>query len=358
MSVFEKYVEKQKAAAPATPEEPSRSLKDILADKADSQVFGKYLEEEGEEDLAASLATGELSADQLEELAGPKRLEFLKLMERSERILETLDADMLKELVSISPDLAKIVNIAGPEGIQSALRRYLPELVILYRDRFEDLEENILNIQEKQKEAAESDKAILDICKEYNITEAQYVELLEGKGDAAEIAQKLRSSKGFWERRGLSVATLEKKLKDQVAADKLAFQDLKNEIDFERKRIALSLRTSFRGTDQLREAMILNLRGEALPKQEVLMSFSEMKKENDAKPTEDQVKKDWEKWVADNSIDLDDPDTDLVAKRAEFAEQYANRRAAGKKGGFWSTIFQGIFQGTIVSMLESMPATT
>src|ERR1700734_2071053 len=129
--------QEEAAALTANPEQAEikgPTIKEILANDAQSKLFGLYLEGEGQEgmELGLKLKSGELGREEFATLR-EKRKGFLEIMERSKNTLEVLNPETLKEIIAASPDLKDLAEVGGPEAMRNAIARYLPKMAILDR---------------------------------------------------------------------------------------------------------------------------------------------------------------------------------------------------------------------------------
>jgi len=361
MSVFEKALNEAKPPVP-TREASGPTLKEILGNAANSELFGQYLEKEGEDDprvqeLAGRLVTGDLSPDDLVELADYQK-GFYELTQRSEAILKTLDTKMIKELLAFSPDLEKIAAVVGPEGIQAALKRYMTKLVITDRSRFEDMENYILDMEKIKELGKQQDVLIMGHFKEYGMTEEQYMEIMNGGGDVQSIARRLNPrGSGWFKGNAKEVAALAAHIESLANADKVTIDGLVTDVNDRLKDIADALRSTLEDKPELHEHMVTNLRGETTEKTPPGMNFSEMKgnvKNMGTMPTtkEEDVLGDWHSWLAHNRADLDAHGVSPVDAKHRFAEEYTAVALKAYKGGFWRTLFGSLFSNNIEDIVQ------
>jgi hypothetical protein len=352
MAFIEKLRQKQgeTAAAKAKEQEPQGpTLKEILANGEQSRLFGMYLEEQKESGLAQKMMEGELSGDDLDAL-GERRKEFLEVTERVKEFREQLDAESVAEVVEASPDLQKIAELVGQEGIRDAVLKRLSELAIREPDRFANMNSAAEALRKTKKSVAEENENIEKLCKQYKVTEDEYMAAVQDRNPKAVenlIEDKMGIFKKLWKER--VSGSLEFDLK---AADKTSV--IKNrvaELDRDLAQLGGSLRSVLVENGSVRKALITNLKGEKVPQQEPGTNFSEANRsileaaEKATKiPTAD-VQKEWEaykqKHKGDTGFSVDEA-------RGKFLSGYASSMTKNKKG-FWATIVESI----IVSLMKS-----
>ena len=137
LEVYEKEVEKNEGPQSVKPEwEPT--LKDILAKKEDSDLFGELLMREGDAELTFRLSKGELKEDDIVEL-DTRRKEFLSTMEDVKTVKESINEDIINAYTKNNPELQKVVALVGPEAYKNIVKEKMAKLAIQDPDTFRGL---------------------------------------------------------------------------------------------------------------------------------------------------------------------------------------------------------------------------
>jgi hypothetical protein len=259
---------KEAAEAAAGPKNSHQeTLKQILANEKQSALFVEYLNAEYRGDLAEIVASGKFDAagDNENDLT-KMRHGFLEVIERSDKTIESLDDQSLKELIASSDELTKIAERNGPEGIRNVIKLHLPKIAIADRDRFEIISIHATNIAEQRKKGGEIDEEIKESFKEYGISDAEIKVLIKG-GDAREIAEAIREKMGGWagrKKKEMQIRQIQRTLENLAS---MSAQDIKNYIDgleAERKILGDRLALALVENPILHEAILTDLRSEAV----------------------------------------------------------------------------------------------
>lgn len=131
-------------AEPDKKEEHQPTLKDILADKEMSRGFNVYLEGQGKQEVIAKMLSGGLERADLDSLA-EERQNFLERMTQEKEMREILlSGGNLQEFIKNSPDLTRISELVGEDGIKEALATVFHEKALAgqgdstHKDMFAD----------------------------------------------------------------------------------------------------------------------------------------------------------------------------------------------------------------------------
>lgn len=353
MSITERYIKEKRAATGSRPEEnePQRgakgpTLKEILADKEQEDLFKGYLESEGDEELGAKLIDGDLKAADFATLE-EKRKGFLEIIERSKSLLKSMDTATLTKIVEASPELQTIAGAVGREGIRAALEKNLPSVAISERYRFIDLEDAFKKMAASKKVIDKEDEDIKKWCRESGVSEKEYIDLLK-TGDTQEIVDAVRSQQGIFSKMRFR--------KWRKFDDTLFNESLQNaeEIDQywkdheqDTKDLGALLQVTMMKVPEVKEALIADLRGERVEKKEPEMSFAEVKALA-AKPLDEE---DIEK--AFTFYRTNHPGMGKDEALHKFSEVYAGDRTKKNKKGFWSTIFSAMFASRVESFMKN-----
>lgn len=356
MGIIEKWRERDKKedlAVTGEEEVKGPTIKEILANKEQSELFGEYLGEEGEDDLGQKLklAPSELNREDFAAL-GERRKEFLGIIERSKNTLKLLDAKTIEEMVGESPELKNLSESGGPEVMRAALARYLPKLAILDRERFIALNDSVAAIA-KRREAIEIDnKEIKKLCERYGIDEDKYLDVMRD-GDPDEIAELVKEKISRFRRMLPGAGDLLKKRIAEFDRSDLIRQHLE-ELDGELREAGGALEATLMDNEILRAAFSAEvaLDKESVPKPESGASFSEVKR-----PKEDAVAEAWEKFGIAHEKKYgfkpeNSPDEHYEEALEEFSKEYTKSNFKGKQG-FWARVCSAFWSSMVEDMVRN-----
>lgn len=348
MGTIEKYSEQKKnteekerkdAGLPErTEERKGPTLMEILKNHEQSRLFGAYLEEQGEDDLAKKLAAGDLDEANLNQLSG-RRKEFLGVLDVTKNLSEKLNIKNIEEVVSSSPELKKIADLVGNDGIHDALTRRLSEMAIRDSERIRKIGDRLAQIETTKKEIAEENKKIAEICKKYGISEDQYLAAISG-GDSHALDDIVKSKMGRWSKFKLRMGNTgaRKKLHTEAESIKKSteIEAFINRLDADLKDLGASLQSTLIDNEAAHSVLVGQLRQEKPEQSSPDMSFSEM---NNARKG-DVLKKDFEEFKKNNRAHYTPKGGvfDETAAMQDFARGYS-RNVAKKKSGFWAKMF-------------------
>lgn len=348
-TLFEGFRQDEKKArqpAETAGEIKGPSVKEILADKKQSDLFGEYLKQEGDEELGEKILAGKLRREEYDALSG-RRKGFLEIIERSTNVLAAVDRKSLQEMAAASPDLKKVADVHGTEGIEKALRSQLPRMAIMDREHFEALSTEIVARAELKKAVDEEEGWIRKMFKKYgdNINENELREVLRG-GDATKIAEEVRKDMSWWQKRKNSIEDIKKEIEGigEVAGE--ALRKHSDQLDANIQMLGGLLEASLMENEDMRAALGDHLKGEMVERPEPGMSFAEAKTEPDDKD----VRKEWREY---QKLHMDELAGDLDYNEAlhDFSQEYTAKKGVGKKG-FWATIWAKFFSSSIENMLK------
>jgi hypothetical protein len=347
MGVIEKIDEKQKEAQAAENPTAERevkgaTLREIMANKGQNDLFGTYLREEGEEELALKLAKvkldqGSLDPEDFEKLNG-RRLGFLEIMEWSKNMAEVLDLDSLNRLIEASPELKMLRDLTDPERIRDAILRQLPEIAILDRERFKHMSEQAVEFSKTKNAIAEENKNIAKLCKEYGIDEKKYVEILSS-GDRSQLTELVSGKIGTWKSLFMSTQKIIDKI-DELDKTEVINQHLMK-FNSDIKGIAGSLGATLMENETLRKSLSRGIIGEEASRFESGMPLGEVKR-----PKEEDVDTAFEEFMRGVPQGVDREEA-----VESFSRGYAEKAMKGKKG-FWAKITGEFFGSMVQDMIK------
>lgn len=372
MGIIEKFGaeqrEERKKANPSSRRE-GPPLKNIINDPEKFRLFGIYLEQQGDEALAVELAKGtSMDANLIDEL-DQKRAGFLEICDRAELICQSIDGKSLDLILEASPELKKIENMVGADGIQAVIRRQLPELAIREGADFVRIETKIKQLADAQKEIDENEKEIKAFMGKNGISEAVYKKAIES-GDEVEIRaiilQKISGDKRYKQyapkgwfgmlgveesiNEGLLTADLEREMSATITMDQV--NDLLQKRELAMQSIGSVLSLTLTNHDIFKESLMKNVRSERLEKPEKDMTMNEFKEA--LNPDRETVMEDYKKYRKEHSKEywLDNNTRfDEERFRSDFVRNYEGKIAKGKKG-FFTNVFKGMIFRTLTDLFR------
>lgn len=347
-----KLTEAEQAKKDKQANEPS--LTEILADNEKSTLFLICLEEQGEQELATNLLTGELSAADRAVL-GEKRRLFLDRLEKAQNLQNGL-GQYLEDSAKVNTELKKEADTAGTD----VLRKVLVDKAISrsFRDpAWMESMSGIVEGREARKEAiAKNNKLISEYCQKHNIKEEEFAATLavDGEGNPDALKQLVKDKMGIFTRiftsdRGVMriVGKLDQReaMKENLAA-----------VNKDLNELGGALRETLLKDPQAEEALAAYIVGESPKKTDgsfqesktALKEFEIPTKEASRSQTEWNEKK--AKGLTDiESFDIDRAYESFIDKAAE--DSFQNKMGKGKPG-FWATIFKLIMGKKLEAKIE------
>jgi hypothetical protein len=350
MAIIERAAQKEKEDNKAfikNEQDKGPTLKEILANKEQSDLFGEYLKEERDGALAEKLISGNLDREDYREL-GEKRKEFLEIMERSKNISDSLDTALISKLAEASPELKQVGEIYGPEAMRNAMKRHLPRIAITDRERFRNLDANLTHMQKGKEFRDQREAEIQEDLKEYGITEEEFFQLMQ-TGDAEEIAREIKKEYGWFKKRSVRLKDLKQELEDLA---KIKSEDIKQYLRLHKedmKDLGKALEATLLDNPIVHETLMADLRKDEIPKNESGMAFSELK--STTNPKKEDVVKEWEEFQKLHGTEFIVNAVATEEGMDRFTQEYVKKNSKGK-GGFWAMFWLDLFSSNVKKMIK------
>ncbi|MCL5257837.1 MAG: hypothetical protein M1505_01225 [Patescibacteria group bacterium] len=355
---IKKEWDKNKELEPSA--DPNLNLREILADKNNSELFGTLLDKKNENDLGQKLVKGELKPEDLKQLEG-YRNEFVKILDDSKKVNEMLDSRVLNGVITRSPNLQTLNHLVGQDGIQRTVAKKLNFLAIEDKDHFDQIINSFERVQEQKSAEAEKDEEIKKICAQYSVSDRDLGDVLKIDDTNKRLIQirglikKRMSFGGLFQNREISRRAEELDRRDDIVA-------LLAEADKTMLSLGDSLSLSIGNNDEVRRELVSFLRGEDKSKREegeTEMSFKESK---ELYLSQSDLEAAWQRFVGDsNDKELVGraQKNDLVAKgelQNLFVQNYlGDKNKKIKKKGFWYKLLEA-FMAKLASGFDLIPA--
>lgn len=342
----------------STPPAKGFTLAEILKDKSSSDLFGKLLKKEGQEELALRVIGGKLEADDihlLEEL----RLKFVEKIDQSEKIEKLLTKENIAGIARKHPDFAKVINLLGPEKAIKAIRSQMKGLCITDEDRFNAIAEPVVIYDSYQNgQYKESNDRVEKMCEDMGINQQEYLDALAIKDpDEKEKALK-KLAKGKYGKYRAAWNKISGKNREKLGDLKDAELSLENSIDMldsYKTDIGDALFTTVH-EDDMRDAMSRELISEtAAPVAEPKIGLGDAKKETAGDFNQKEFNQDWETLKTNESYDaLFADEQDALKERFIDQQQKKYREKSEKRKGAWNYFFAALFERNIKSKKDSL----
>ena len=356
---FRKSKEEKKTQT--TPPRQGHTLADVLQDKNKSYLFGKLLERDGDQELAARLAEGKLEENDIA-LLEEKRFVFSEKITQAEKIEKLLTKENIIDFARSHPEFEKIVNLLGPEKAIKAIQGQLREISVTDESRFN----SVLSAMEfldsyKNGEYKIVNDEVEKICKDNNIRPQEYLAVLaiedpiekekKLKELASRVPSELRKTMN-WLSRGMvgKGGTFNKDVLESLQSSENSIQNSIAQLDLFHKDIGAVLFYSVSGNDSMRNALASELTNEKV-QEEPKSGFKEAKKEAF---NEDEFEKEWKKekeYVGYEGLNDDERER---AKQTfvDNAQMHYLEKNTGK--GFWHEILVTITEALINSKKDKL----
>jgi hypothetical protein len=350
MPIFEKFrkaeqEDKAKAAQGAGEKKiEGPTIKQILADKEQSRLFGMHLEEQGNNELGAKILSGQLSPEEVSELSA-ERQNFLETMASVKAMRERLSSKNIEEIISSSPELQKIADSVGPQGVREAALRDLERLAIQDPDSFWRISGAIEDIELTETSIKEEDKKVSEICRKYKIGESEYLKAVRDKDNPNAVYDLVESRMGRFKKLFSKKETIDAEI-DGVADRTADIKMLSAEYDGRISGIAEALRATIIGNKNVWDALVADLQGQSAERPEKEISFSEfmntpMDREN--------IQSEWDTYKSAHEHDQGFSEEDA---KVDFANEYLDKNVTKKRKGFWSIVGKTLWESFIKGNLK------
>lgn len=316
--------------------EKETTVKDILADKKQSPLFGEFIKTQpGGEERAKRLFNNESTDDDKKKLSEQQE-QFLERQKEAEKLLKAFTPELISQLASKSDELKILVKLGGVEGVHGAIASQLEMLAMREPVRFNSMLDSYNDLLTK---AEGANKQIEKICQTHGINSKQYLDVLANTPDEAERQKKLGdlmrpkmdAVKGWRQK------TKEKnqKIQDEEVGEKAKDADykweidqLRTEYDQELEQVGEVLAISINQDTSMSKAFMGAVLGEKSPTEEKFGGFKEMR---GMMSSGEDVKKDWNtEWTAEKA-------SRPSSNEDEFRNTFAAKKVGGKQGT-WSDI--------------------
>ena len=226
-------------------------------------------------------------------------------------------------------------ELVGADGISEAFLHKLPLMAITDPDRFKKIDIVVSNFMEMKEDMEAAEEKTMELCKKCGVDYEQFTVAATKDGAWSAIRELMDKSKNPLKRwvqqfSGEYDAELE-----ELAGERKIYDSLRDSYKAHLQEVAKKLALTLSGNEDMRESLATFMRGETLPKEEMGLSFEELKKAHtDILATnKGELDDAWSEYqVAHPGI------TDFDAEKPEFLKKFLqNKKLKGKKGG-WANV--------------------
>lgn len=348
---------KEKPSVAPTPEagkERDVTLKEILADKEKSSLFGESLKLSGNQDIAERLLKGKLAEGDLEKL-DDRRKEFNRqqqehskemkdrgnlLKEARETLRNGLTVEALTQFAGKSKQFNMIIKAVGAEGARNIILSQLEALAMRDPGRLKTVLDAFKKFSESSKVKNKPDIEITKICEKYHITEEEFKDILRDNLDRESrqkaLEDKINEKIGWWKRKTPTLRKSSESKAGEILSqneNKDELENLKKSYEKDLQMVGDAMGVAISKNEEVQEAFMSVLLGKEItqaqqaPKQEFL-SFQEMR---GMMPEEDALKQEYTAWAETEKSASRPPDNDA------FVNSYMGGKMGEKKSS-WSDI--------------------
>ncbi len=328
--------------------EHKKTLKEILGNKEESDIFGEMLAQEGDVELSKRLASGQLTEDDIDELDGHRK-SFLDTMEDVKMVKESITNDVVNAYTKNNPELQKVVGLVGLDGYRNIVKEKLARLSIKDPQGFGFLLESV-----KDKNKFESsdnykglDEEVSKLCADRKIKPESYLKAMAIE-DPKERSKALKGVvKEGWSnwKKAANVFTFGtwSSRRAELMGSKKEELDLATEVMRKHKADVGEFLAAMTDNDEVRGALAKELIGEKEEKIPV-QGFKESKGHM---PTTEGYQNKWSEYKSNlDGVEwetLSPADQDQHRNNFQQAQQKAFEDANKNKSGFWGSIFATFF---------------
>src|SRR3989338_3637378 len=271
---FKKSKEEQKQKEnPTTPPPVGHSLAEIMKDKKQSDLFGKFLGREGMNELAERVALRNLSEGDITLLEEQRKI-FSEKIIKAEKIEKLLTQENVLEFARNNPDFEKVINSLTPERAIKAISSQLKEIAVSDEDRF-NVVASLIEVKESYKSGdyKKNEERIEKLLEEKGITLQEYQEALMIADPVAkkEALKQLsyKTNGGF--KRAINFLSVRKWGKDSTLKElneaETSLKDSLEQLDIQNQSIGAALFMSVNENEDMRKAFSYELVGEKTPEE-------------------------------------------------------------------------------------------
>ncbi|MDE2188737.1 MAG: hypothetical protein KGJ35_03365 [Patescibacteria group bacterium] len=350
--------EREKAGIKETPPD-TLTIKKILDDKEQSALFGDLLKREGQEELAQRLVSGKIEADDLDKLAEYRR-EFSEKMRQAENIEKSLTPEMAAEIIRLDPNLQKIAESSGQEGIIAAAKESLRKMAISDQSRFDEILRHVENVNSYHDgDFKKLETEVEERCKKMGVNADKYYEAMaindfDKRQEALSglIKKDWGKTKRFFNMLFGRSFELSKrmKLEGEASKNKHDIEQALAELNKRKGELGSVMAASIKGNKEFMEAISRQMVGE--PKKKEVIGMKDAKS---GAPTVESTVEEWKRHKSKfkNWDQMDEAQIEL--ERGYFLDDMAekNRKNRAGKVGFWASIFGAIFDSFFTSFDKS-----
>ena len=362
---------RQEAGEPEEDREPL-TTEEIIADKEKSDLLGKMLERDGgpeSKEVMIRLKSGTLTEADIDNLS-KYRDAFDKKMQKVENVSEEITPEMVAELGEHDPKLKKLLEHVSPDKLVDVVQDRLGELAMSEPDQFKIISKKIEKMQDfKKGDFKKLDDSVREMCRERNINTDEAMKALAIKDDMEREKALTQIIRDSW---GAGAWGNTKRFLDSVgfkawsANRTLVFEHKKYEIDNvfaeldkHKKNIGKALAVTVKGNDDMRNALANAILGKSTKKEqrgfkdaestpqmrERDMEAAWLRRKNSNFPTSTPGVS--RRWDALSVVEKDQA-------RQTFIDEIATQEKAKRKGGFWDSIFQALFESFLLNKKASL----
>lgn len=345
LEAYEKELDKKGVPeAEQVPKWQKTTLKEILAKKEDSELFGEMLGREGELDLSKRMASGELSEEDINTL-DKHRVGFLDTMQEVKLTRESITNDVVDAYTKNNPELQKVVGLIGLDAYRDIVKEKMAKMAIRHPDAFSSLYSAVEGKNEfKNGIYKELDEEVTKLCADRKIKPESYLKAMaiedpQERAKALKVA--VKENWGKWEKAAnfLSFGTWASNRAELMGSKKEELDLTTEAMKLHRSNVGEFL-AGMTDNDEIRSAVAKEIIGEKEQKVPI-EGFNESKGKM---PTKESFQEDWEDYKAMFPFSDDENWEDLSpSKKEEIRDSFIEAKKeeqAQKKSGFWGSIFE------------------
>ncbi len=328
----------KKNQGPLPPE--GHTLKEVLADKEHSDLFGEFLAQNGLKDLAERIRDKTLTESDIDLLEEQRKI-FSGKMTQTEKLKESITEENIVGFARANPDFQKIVNLVGPGRAVKVIQSQLKELSITDEARFKNIVKKIeAHDKHKNGKYKEINDQVEKLLADNKISSKEYLDVfaIEDFNERRKAQEKLARKYGRKWFHGLN-----KDLFAMLMDSGDSTEEQVKLLSAKEKAIGSALFATISENESVRKSLFAELVGEKAPV-ESKIGFNEAKK-----GTLDEKKFDenWEHEKQQSDYDSQPPDVQENIRNVFVDEQKQKYREANKGKGFWASIFEAMFERMI-----------
>jgi hypothetical protein len=347
--MLERYKSKVEAAAveeDAPKSADERTLNEILKNKEDAALLGKFLARDNKQDLAGRIASASITEADFSELEQYRAMNIQKI-EEVQKLDEMLTPEYVQECGARSPEFAKLLKLLGPEKAAKAIKSQLREVVVSDGDRFDTMYASLDKLNQfKSGEMKELEDQIREECERLDLDEKEFADIMalpDTNERKKALRQHARTSYGFFKKAGdfVSFGHWSKADAEKLARNKPEMDEMVEALNNHIKGLGGAMSMLVTENGDVRKAFAREMVDEQAPAKVPEEGFAGIKEDKR------RIDAEWAEFKRTKNFDTLSETQQQIAIDDFKAKVKMEKRAQPAKKGIWSRLWSAVFDRAI-----------